>query len=140
MFADAILAMPIHPCAKAIRLGSVEMRLLVRAEQTQGPAGKIDGSLRLRFPPIPDFWNLEPIGSIYAHALNVVDQDVTGAVGLPGASHSVMWFGADYHGEFYAIGFFARNSSTISAAAWRALSAWSGGKLIAPTRASPPPP
>jgi hypothetical protein len=50
---------------------------------------------------IPDFWNLEPIGSIYANALNVVDQDATGAVGIPGVSHSVMWFGVDYYGEFY---------------------------------------
>ncbi len=40
----------------------------------------------------------------------------------------------------YFIGFFARSSATISAAACRALSAWSGGKLIAPTRACPPPP
>jgi hypothetical protein len=50
---------------------------------------------------IPDFWNLEPIGSIYTNALNVQDQDTTGAVGLPGVSHSVMWFGIDYYGEFY---------------------------------------
>jgi hypothetical protein len=50
---------------------------------------------------IPDFWNLDPIGSIYTNALNVQDQDVTGAVGLPGVSHSVTWFGIDYYGEFY---------------------------------------
>jgi hypothetical protein len=37
-------------------------------------------------------------------------------------------------------GFFALSSATISAAASRALSAWSGGKLMAPTRAWPPPP
>jgi len=40
----------------------------------------------------------------------------------------------------YFIGFFARSSATISAAASRARSLWSGGKLIAPTRACPPPP
>ncbi|MGA2650017.1 MAG: PA14 domain-containing protein [Terracidiphilus sp.] len=50
---------------------------------------------------IPDFWNLEPIGSLYTNALNVQDQDVTGAVGIPGVSHSVMWFGIDYYGEFW---------------------------------------
>jgi hypothetical protein len=50
---------------------------------------------------IPDFWNIEPIGSIYANALNVVDQDASGAVGIPGVSRSVMWFGVDYYGEFY---------------------------------------
>ncbi|MGA2218670.1 MAG: PA14 domain-containing protein, partial [Terracidiphilus sp.] len=50
---------------------------------------------------IPDFWNLEPIGSLYTNALNVQDQDVTGAVGIPGVSRSVMWFGIDYYGEFW---------------------------------------
>ena len=50
---------------------------------------------------IPDFWNLEPLGSLYTNALNIQDQDVTGAVGLPGISHSVMWFGIDYYGEFW---------------------------------------
>jgi len=50
---------------------------------------------------IPDFWNIEPIGSLYTNALNIQDQDVTGAVGIPGISHSVMWFGIDYYGEFY---------------------------------------
>jgi len=34
----------------------------------------------------------------------------------------------------------ALSSATISCAAWRALSNWSGGKEIAPTRAWPPPP
>ncbi|MGA2848604.1 MAG: PA14 domain-containing protein [Terracidiphilus sp.] len=50
---------------------------------------------------IPDFWNLEPVGSIYTNALNVQDQDTTGGVGIPGVSHSVMWFGVDYYGEFW---------------------------------------
>jgi hypothetical protein len=40
----------------------------------------------------------------------------------------------------YANGRFCRSSATISAAAARALSPWSGGKLMAPTRAWPPPP
>jgi hypothetical protein len=38
---------------------------------------------------MPDFWNLDPIGSIYTNALNVVDQDAPGAVGIPGVSRSV---------------------------------------------------
>ena len=50
---------------------------------------------------IPDFWNLDPIGSIYTNALNVVDQDASGAIGLPGVTRSVKWFGIDYYGEFY---------------------------------------
>lgn len=41
---------------------SVEMRLRVCAEQTPGPYGKIDGSLRLRFPPEEKFedWHHPP--------------------------------------------------------------------------------
>lgn len=50
---------------------------------------------------IPDFWNLEPIGSIYANTLNVVDQDASGSVGIPGITRSTMWFGVDYYGEFF---------------------------------------
>jgi hypothetical protein len=50
---------------------------------------------------LPDFWNLDPIGSIYANALNVVDQDASGAVGIPGISRAVQWFGVDYYGEFF---------------------------------------
>jgi hypothetical protein len=50
---------------------------------------------------IPDFWNLDPISSIYTNALNVQDQDAQGSVGIPGVSRSVMWFGIDYYGEFY---------------------------------------
>ena len=50
---------------------------------------------------IPDFWNLEPIASIYTNALNVQDQDETGQVGIPGVSRTVEWFGIDYYGEFY---------------------------------------
>jgi hypothetical protein len=50
---------------------------------------------------IPDFWNLEPIGSVYANTLNVVDQDANGSVGIPGVSHATKWFGVDYYGEFF---------------------------------------
>jgi hypothetical protein len=50
---------------------------------------------------IPDFWNLDPIASIYTNALNVQDQDESGQVGIPGVSHTVEWFGIDYYGEFY---------------------------------------
>jgi PA14 domain len=51
---------------------------------------------------IPEFWNLDPIGSIYTNALNVVDQEVPpGTPGLPGVTRSIKWFGVDYYGEFY---------------------------------------
>ena len=49
---------------------------------------------------IPDFWNLEPIASIYTNALNVQDQDVTGAWAFLVCRTPVMWFGVDYYGEF----------------------------------------
>ncbi|MGD0629010.1 MAG: PA14 domain-containing protein [Terracidiphilus sp.] len=50
---------------------------------------------------LPDFWNLDPIGSIYANALNVVDQDASDAIGIPGVTRAVQWFGVDYYGEFF---------------------------------------
>jgi len=50
---------------------------------------------------IPDFWNLQPIASLYTNALNVVDQETYGSVGIPGVSHVLEWFGVDYYGEFY---------------------------------------
>jgi hypothetical protein len=50
---------------------------------------------------VPDFWNLDPIGSIYANALNIVDQDATNTVGIPGVTRATRWFGVDYYGEFF---------------------------------------
>lgn len=50
---------------------------------------------------LPEFWNLEPVGSIYTDTLNVVDQDMTKSEGIPGVTRSAMWFGVDYYGEFY---------------------------------------
>jgi hypothetical protein len=50
---------------------------------------------------LPDFWNLEPVGSIYTDRLEVWDQDINQADGIPGATHTNLYFGIDYHGEFY---------------------------------------
>ncbi len=50
---------------------------------------------------LPEFWNLEPVGSIYTDKLNVVDQDMTNSDGIPGVTRNVKWFGVDYYGEFY---------------------------------------
>jgi hypothetical protein len=50
---------------------------------------------------LPDFWNLDPVGSIYADKLEVWDQDIYGTEGIPGATHSNLYFGVDYFGEFY---------------------------------------
>jgi len=50
---------------------------------------------------LPDFWKLEPVGSIYTDSLTVWDQDIDQADGIPGATHNNMWFGIDYYGEFF---------------------------------------
>lgn len=50
---------------------------------------------------LPDFWNMEPVGSIYTDKLEVWDQDINQADGIPGATHTNLYFGIDYHGEFY---------------------------------------
>lgn len=50
---------------------------------------------------LPDFWNMDPVGSIYTDKLEVWDQDIYLADGIPGATHNNLWFGIDYHGEFY---------------------------------------
>jgi hypothetical protein len=49
---------------------------------------------------LPDFWNIDPVGSIYTDRLEVWDQDIDQAQGIPGATHSVLFFGVDYYGEF----------------------------------------
>ncbi len=50
---------------------------------------------------LPDFWNIDPVGSIYTDMLSVWDQDIYLAEGIPGATHTNLWFGIDYFGEFY---------------------------------------
>jgi hypothetical protein len=61
---------------------------------------------------LPDFWNMDPIGSLYVDWLAVPDQAVAvqhrlnGHVimkteGIPGVTSRSAWFGIDYHGEFW---------------------------------------
>ena len=50
---------------------------------------------------LPDFWNIDPVGSIYNDTLNVPDQDITAAEGIAGVTRNNTWFGVDYWGEFY---------------------------------------
>ena len=47
------------------------------------------------------FRNLDPVGSIYTNTLDVPNQDITHMGGIPGATHSSLWFGIDYYGKFY---------------------------------------
>jgi len=50
---------------------------------------------------LPDFWSLDPVGSIYNDTLNVPNQDITMSGGIPGVTRNNTWFGVDYYGEFY---------------------------------------
>jgi len=50
---------------------------------------------------LPDYWSLEPVGSVYTDALTVPNQDITIAGGIPGVTRSNTWFGVDYYGEFF---------------------------------------
>ncbi len=51
-------------------------------------------------PMLPDFWDLDPVGSIYTDSLNVPNQDLFSFRGIPGATMR-KWFAVDYYGEFY---------------------------------------
>ena len=48
-----------------------------------------------------DLGELDPVGSIYTNTLNVPNQDITRIGGIPGITHSSVWFGIDYYGKFY---------------------------------------
>jgi hypothetical protein len=49
---------------------------------------------------LPDLWNFDPIGKLYAYELNVPAQNLTPASAIPGVTRSAQWFGIDYYGEF----------------------------------------
>jgi hypothetical protein len=48
-----------------------------------------------------DLGALDPVGSIYTSALDVPNQNITRMGGIPGITHSSVWFGVDYYGKFY---------------------------------------
>jgi len=45
--------------------------------------------------------DLDPVGSLYTNVLDVPNQDITRMGGIPGITHSSLWFGIDYYGKFY---------------------------------------
>lgn len=47
------------------------------------------------------FLNLDPVGSLYSNTLDVPNEDITRMGGIPGITHSSVWFGIDYYGKFY---------------------------------------
>ena len=50
---------------------------------------------------VDDLGKLDPVGSLYTAALNVPNQDITRVGGIPGITHSSVWFAIDYYGKFY---------------------------------------
>ncbi len=48
-----------------------------------------------------DLGALDPVGSIYTNALDVPNQNITRMGGIPGITHSSVWFAVDYYGKFY---------------------------------------
>jgi len=44
------------------------------------------------------------VASLYANTLNVPNQDITRMGGIPGVTHTSVWFGVDYYGKFYVTG------------------------------------
>ena len=49
---------------------------------------------------LPDFWKLNPIGSVYTYELDVPAQNIRNSSAIPGVTPKVDWFGIDYYGEF----------------------------------------
>jgi hypothetical protein len=50
---------------------------------------------------LSSFRENDPVGSIYTSTLDVPNQDITRMGGIPGITHSSLWFGIDYYGKFY---------------------------------------
>jgi hypothetical protein len=48
-----------------------------------------------------DLGELDPVASLYTNTLNVPNQDITRMGGIPGVTHSSVWFGVEYYGKFY---------------------------------------
>jgi hypothetical protein len=51
-------------------------------------------------PRLPDFWSLEPIGTIYTYELDVPGQNVKSSSAIPGVTPKIDGFGIDYFGVF----------------------------------------
>ena len=52
-------------------------------------------------PSLPDFRELDSIGSIYTSALDVPNQIFSNSTGIPGRTPRTNLFGIDYHGVFW---------------------------------------
>jgi hypothetical protein len=52
-------------------------------------------------PSLYELGQLDPVASLYTNTLDVPNQDITRMGGIPGVTHSSLWFGIDYYGKFY---------------------------------------
>jgi len=50
---------------------------------------------------LPDFRDVDPVGSIYTSSLAVPYQDLPPETGIPGVTDRIAWFGVDYHATFW---------------------------------------
>ena len=50
---------------------------------------------------LSDMRDLDPVGSIYTNTLDVPNQVITRVDGIPGITHTSVWFGVDYYAKFY---------------------------------------
>jgi PA14 domain len=50
---------------------------------------------------LSSFQELDPVASLYTNTLDVPNEDITRMGGIPGVTHSSVWFGIDYYGKFY---------------------------------------
>jgi len=50
---------------------------------------------------LPDFRELDSIGSIYTSSLAVPYQNLPANTGIPGVTDRIAWFGVDYHATFW---------------------------------------
>ena len=57
--------------------------------------------LQPNIPKLPDFRDLDSIGSIYTSTLAVPNQIFEGTNGIPGVTDRTIWFGVDYHADFW---------------------------------------
>ncbi len=62
-----------------------------------GDVYELEDSLRL----LPEFRELDPIGSIYTYSLDVPSQNFTNTDGIPGVTPRTNLFGIDYHAVFW---------------------------------------
>ncbi len=50
---------------------------------------------------VSELGEFDPVGSLYTNTLDVPNQDITRMGGIPGITHSSVWFAVDYYGKFY---------------------------------------